>query len=299
MIHARPLVYLFFLSQLIYTTSVTAATPSDVHFAARAAIAELEAAKRHSHSDAKARVPGIQVGKTPLHVYSKSLELLEKVQRYQKEQGQSITPLPELPNGRVTPTDVLSVVNQSVQALKQINQAQGVKSGFSEQRQLAMTPSDVYEQVWQASYLIDALVPPLKPANVLRNANMIEQGLNDLARFQGYTFKPVTQADGTGKTPTDVNIEAYRALYKLAKLQRQLGINPSPVAAFPSGKVLPEDVFDTTGNILAELIRINNQVGNKALIKRQQVPQGAITPQQVYQQMHKINQLISQLIQSA
>lgn len=295
MIHAKPFFCLILLCHALLATA-QAATPSDVHFAARAVIAELEAAKQHRGIDTATRTPGIQVGKTPLHVYSKSLELLEKVTRYQQEAGQTAAAIPELPVARVTPKEVLGLVNQSLTALRSINRANGVRVSFDEQRRTAMTPSDVYEQVWQASYLIDALVPPLKPANVLRNANMIEQGLIDLAKHKQHTFTAVTPPQGSGKKPVDVNIEAYRALYKLAKLQRNLGIKPSPVAAFPSGKVLPEDVYDTTGNILTELIRINTQLGTGIQIKRQPVPSGAITPQQVYQQ-RVLPQLLAQLIQ--
>jgi hypothetical protein len=64
-----------------------------------------------------------------------------------------------------------------------------------------------------------------------------------------------------GTLPHHSNIEGFRNLYRLAKLERKLGITAVRVADFPIGKIEPSDVYDMIKNISVELIRIKVKLG--------------------------------------
>ena len=66
---------------------INAVTPSDVYQQAEWAIAEINNIRLHMKVTDIPRVPGVQVNKKPLHVYAKSLEVLEKIARIQQDVG--------------------------------------------------------------------------------------------------------------------------------------------------------------------------------------------------------------------
>ena len=96
---------------------------SDVYHKVAIVIAELDALKMHYAPDAKTRIPGIQVGKTPLHAYTKALELLEKIQRFQQQNKLVALVIPDLQSKRVKSKNVLAIVDQAEEEIAKIVQS--------------------------------------------------------------------------------------------------------------------------------------------------------------------------------
>ncbi|MEH6445225.1 MAG: hypothetical protein V7784_15125 [Oceanospirillaceae bacterium] len=274
-----------------------AITPTDVYQQVEVVISEIAALKKHSKINEKSRIPGIQVGKAPLHSYAKALELLEKIQRYQVQHQLTPLKLPELPSITVKPTDVMVILKFAGQELERIHKKLNVNVQGEEiaTQTTSKTPSDVYEAIWQASYMMDSLVSPIKPADVLRNISMIEQALIQIAKSKRKTLKFPRALSYTTKKPVDVSIQLYKLLYTIARLERQLEIKPLIVPTFPAGKIKPEDAYDVTGNVLADLTRIAVKL-NIPAVKRLPIPINKVSPNDVYAQAVRMNAAARQLI---
>lgn len=288
----------FLLSLLMYhSTSYASITPTDVYHQANLVQTQITALKEKYSAKFKPRIPGIQIGKTPLHAYGKGLELLEKIQRYQEQHEMTQLVLPQLPSNPVKPADVLALLQEAQAQLTELLADGGISVdlGSVPLQSLTRTPSDVYEKIWQASYTMDALVEPIKPADVMRNTNMIEEALLAIAKKRGLQLSFPSPQKFTSKKPVDVNLQYYKLLYKVASLERKLQLKPLIVPSFPAGKIKPEDTYDSTGNILADLTRIAIKL-NIPAVKRQTVPSGRITPNDVYAQIFRLNSGAQQLV---
>lgn len=282
-----------FLLLLVSPLSL-ATTPRDVYGQVELLITDINELRSKNNITEEARKPGIQIAKTPLHVYTKGLELLEKVNRYRSMQGLPASQEYSLPSKKVTPAEVLALVK--------VIRAQVAEAGLDHALNYTpdasiregITPSDVYERIWYASYLMDGLAGSIKPSLVYRNAQKIEACLMDIAQKMGTELTPFNIDVPKDKKPIDVNIEAYKAFYKVVLLERNVGIPASRVPSFPAGNITPSDVYDTTNNIIAELARIGIAL-DVPPPDSVPAPSGQITPNHVYAQMVKVSDYLSQL----
>lgn len=277
-----------------YLPNALAKTPNHVFQVAENVAANIERIRLHQGITAEARTPGVQIAKTPIHAYTKALEVFGKVRRYQQAQGWSVSPLPNLPNKKVTPADVLILVDKVSAELVKINSKLGITFSPSAKLPVGKTPSDVYEKLWQSSYLLDELAGSISPVFVHRNTMRIEQALITLANKLNKNTQIEMPVKTQGKKPIDANIEGFKVLYQLVELEKQLELPPLRVPSFPAGKVSPSDVYDTTNNIIAELTRINVK------LQLPEVPvvalsESQITPNDVVYQFNKIQRLLAQI----
>ncbi|MGB1238783.1 MAG: hypothetical protein ACPG4U_11275 [Pseudomonadales bacterium] len=293
----RKITLLLILAGAYMSPSFAAVTPTDVYHQATLINTQINALKKANAPNFQPRVPGIQLGKTPLHVYGKSLELMEKIQRYQVQHQLPQLTLPQLPSKRVKPKSVLKLLEQTQVQLDSILRANNIAVDLTaiKAQTKSRTPSDVYEKIWQASFAMDALVAAIKPADVMRNAHMIEAALVQVAERRGRKMSLPAIQQFSGKKPADVTLQLHKLLYRLAKLERKLKLKPLIVPAFPAGKIKPEDAYDVTGNVLADLTRIAIKLKIPA-VERQPVPSGKITPNNVYAQIVRLNAGAQQLI---
>jgi len=284
----------FSILLLLCSTSIFAKTPSDVYQQTEFIISDINAIRAHQNITVSARNPGVQVAKTPLHVYSKGLELFEKVERYKAMLNLSSASIPLLPVSKVSPDSVFELLQDIRKELATIKQSLGITNTASIELVLGKTPSDVYENAWKASFLMDGLVGGLNPTYVYRNT---ERAIVALKNIANKINKPVTLPaiqPKQGKKPVDANIEAFKALYLVLDLQRQLNIPTARVASFPSGSITPSDVYDTTNSLLTELTRIN-VVLNLPAIKQINLSSQKITPNNVIENLELVQSLINQM----
>ena len=290
---ARVLLAVSFLIS-VSIAPASAKTPNHVFQVAENLANNIQQIRQQQGISSEARTPGVQVAKTPIHAYTKALEVFEKVNRYKSSQGWPVKQLPQLPNKKVTPADVLALVTKITLELEQINQNLGVQFVAKAKMPVGKTPSDVYEKLWQSSYLLDELAGSISPAYVHRNTMRIEQALLAIANKLNKRSRIETVVKPQGKKPIDANIEGFKVLYQLVELEKQLNLPPLRVPSFPAGKIAPSDVYDTTNNIIAELTRINVKLALPEVpvvaLSREQ-----ITPNDVVYQFNKIQLLLAQL----
>jgi hypothetical protein len=56
-------------------------------------------------------------------------------------------------------------------------------------------------------------------------------------------------------------MENYVNMYRLARVQRTLGMEPFYVPPLPGGEITPSNVYDTAGILIGELHRIKRRLG--------------------------------------
>ncbi|MCJ8298325.1 MAG: hypothetical protein MJK13_05220 [Pseudomonadales bacterium] len=278
----------FVFLMLLLPLPTYAVSISDVYHKVRIVIAELDTLKMHYAPNTPTRTPGIQVGKTSVHAYTKGLELLEKIQRFQQQNNLSTLQIPKLPSKRVKSKNVLVIIDQAEQEIGKIVQSLNLTVAQVTPAKSSKTASDVYQKIWRASYLMDALVEPVAPAAVMRNALMIEQGLIVIAERMNKPMQLPGLQSVSDKTPQDVTIQLFKLLYKLALIERKLKLKPLVVPAFPVGDIKPEDAYDATGNVIADVTRITLKL-KIAPMTRREIPQGKISPSDVYAQIVRLN----------
>jgi len=266
---------------------VAAHTPNHVYQAVDNLAHNINSVRRHLKVNETAREPGVQIAKTPLHAYTKGLEVYEKVIRFKQTRNLSSAPLPSLPTQKVTPSDVLVLVESIEAELKAVTDQLGLEFKEPAPYPYAKTPSDVYENIWRTSYLLDGLTGAISPKDVYQNTLRIEEALNRIAANMSIAMPKEEPELPQGKSPVDANIEGFKVLYKLVALEKKLHMTPLRVSGFPAGNISPSDVYDTTNNIITELTRINIALSLPAAANAPVIKDN-VTPNHVVQKFKKI-----------
>lgn len=232
-------------------------SPSHVYQLNTKIIAEIQLIRHHLGTTSPARTPEIQIRKQPIHVYAKSLEVLEKIGRAQTKHDIIPIRLGHIPLHKISPSEVLASSQTILAELSRLKTKLGIHADtpmpiFSS----AKTPSQVYEKMWTASYLLDALAGQIDPSFVFRNSRIIVIEIDQIAKKLGLSNNMTAPSPIHGKAPRDVNIQAFKNLYAIARLQRSIKIPTLIVPSFPTKDIQPSDVYDTSNIMLAELVRI-------------------------------------------
>ncbi len=272
-------------------------TPSHVYLQTECAILEIKMIRAAKSLDDVPREPGVQVKKNPIHVYGKCLEVIEKIGRAQSSWGITPAQVGQIPIRNVTPSEVYDCVERILVELQRIKTQLNISVTITSPP-LAddKLPSHVYENMWKASYLLDAAAGQISPSYVYRNTQLVINEIKLIAKFQKISMETVeVPASIDGKTPKDVNLQGFKNLHTFSKWQRKLGVDPLRVSGFPSGNIRPSDVYDTTNNMLAELVRIKAHLSITSPRGFISVVEGK-TPPDVFAQMQVISSLLKDII---
>jgi len=267
-------------------------SPSHVYQNTARIVAEIQLVRQAMNVTDTPRDPGVQVKKKPLHVYSKSLELLEKISRAQIKKGMSAVTIGQIPLKKIIPADVFNATETILKEVRRLKSKLGVTTTITDPPFVAgKKPSDVYENMWRASYMMDGVAGQINPSNVYRNTQIIAKELEIIASKKGISLNKTVPAIVAGKKPKDVNLQGFKNMHHIVKLQRKLKVDPMRVPTFPPGKITPSDVYDTTYNIIAEIVRIKVALGIDAPQINVALAQGK-TPPMVLAQMQLIGKYL-------
>ena len=280
---------------LLLAGEIQAKTPSHVFQSVDTLTNNIRNIRKHLNINEPARQPGVQIAKTPLHVYAKGIEVYEKVNRFRESRNWPITALPTLPSEKISPADVFKLVRSTIGQLEDTAARLGIPSADEAPLPVGKTPSDVYENLWRGSYLMDGIVGAISPVFVHRNTLRIEAGLRQIAKKMNVQLADIEMKAVNGKKPIDANIEGFKVLYKIVELENKVGLPAVRVPGFPSGNISPSDVYDTTNNIIAELARINTKLALPT-VPTAELSTSKITPNNVVQQFIKIQSMIDMLL---
>jgi hypothetical protein len=273
-------------------------TPSHVFQSAERIFREVELIREHEGVTDETREPGTQVNKVPLDVYQKAVELMDKVSRYQASLGMEPMAVQELPFNQLTPQIVRSATEYVLANIRRVKSELGIEEQIEEPSfKPGKTPSDVYELLWRSSYMLDGLVGSLEPSDVFAKETRIHRELRLIAeRLEIGTLATSTESV-SGKQPRDVLMENYVNMYKIARIQRALNMQPFYVPPLPGGEIRPANVYDTALVILGQLHRIKFANGIEERRPEPEVTEEK-TPSDVYAVAKLVQQNIDTILQT-
>ena len=233
-------------------------TPSHVFQATEDLIAEIEILRSEMGISDYPQEVELQEDRTPVHVYAKTLEVMRKIARVRSKFGLPPLQVGQIPVKVIEPRDVFDNVQLMLDALRR------VKTQFVIENEIqpaplvgAKRPSDVYQNLGDASFLLDGLVGrPLTPNDVHNNMLRIQDEMELVAaRLQATLELDLPPVEGR-RRPRDVAQQVLRAGYKIVNLQTRLGMDASSVPTLTLVRVTPSEVYEITNILLAEMARI-------------------------------------------
>jgi hypothetical protein len=283
------------LSALTAAPAMAKITPSDVFMQTQRGLAEVELIRSNKGIGIAARKVGVQKKKRPLHVFGKCVEVVEKVVRLQELNSVSLSVIPDIPLRDVTPSEVHDCTQVAIDGLRAVKEKLGIAAKIAESDGVKKkTPSHVYRNMWQLSYLLDTLVGQISPSEVFRNVKSMQDELAMVAKEKSITLTGSVVAV-TGKKPGDVLISCFNGLTLLKKVQRKLKVSQLKVPKVPSGKILPSDAYDCTNTQLTELHVIKVELGMTKNRVKQTAPTGK-TPSDVFAEMELYKKQVAQVV---
>lgn len=238
-------------------------TPSHVYQAAQDLISEI-----HLLRDAMGVVDfppeaEPQEDRAPVHVYAKSVEVMEKITRSQRRLGMTPGKVGQIPVKKILPKDVLGSVQAAIREIHRtkaqlVIEDQITPSAFEGGK----TPSFVYKALGDASFLLDGLVGrAISPSDVYTRVQHIHDELELIAAKLKVTLDLEQPAVEGRKRPQDVAQQVLRATFKTINLETRLGMDASGVPSMTLVRVTPAEVYEATGILLAEMVRIKAHLG--------------------------------------
>ena len=202
-------------------------------------------------------------GRTPIHVYAKSLEVLDKVLDTQRRSFVPVGRAGQIPLKEIDDGDVLANIEYILIELRKIKSRMGINRRIEPAPLNTGTTSSMnYKSLADASFMLDGLRGrTITPNDVYQNTVFI---LNELVlvakRFNTPLSYELAPVEGTMKT-IDVALQILRARYKVVDLQTMLGMDASSVPTMTLARVTPSENYDATNLVLAEIARIKLHAG--------------------------------------
>lgn len=275
-------------------------TPSHVYQATLDLLAEIEILRDELGASDYPGEAEPQEDRAPIHVYAKSLEVMEKVSRMQRRLGVTPAKVGLIPIKDVVPADVLRSVHTIIRELRVVKEQFVIERGIRPARfEGGKTPSLVYKNLGDASFMMDALVGrPTTPSDVFTNVMRIHQEIELIAAKLKVALELEPPVFEGRKRPKDVAQQALRAIFKVINLQTQLGMDASGVPNLTLVRVTPAEVLEATNILLAEMTRIKAHMG--VSLAREQLPDArGKKPNDVFGQMLLVIRNLDRLTKAA
>ncbi len=233
-------------------------TPSHVFQATLDVLSEIDILRNEMAVDDYPSQAELQEGRSPVHAYAKTLEVLNKVARAQRKLGMIPVDPGQIPVKNITPTEVLGSVQTILEELRRIKGQLVIETAIDPAPFAgSKTPSLVYKNLGDASFLLDGLVGrSITPNDVFGNVMHIHDDMGLIAAKLGVSLEldpPVVEGK---KGPNDVAQQMLRATYKVIDLQNRLGMEASNVPNLTLVRITPTEVYEITNIVLAEMTRI-------------------------------------------
>lgn len=235
------------------------------------------------------------------NVYQKTLRVMDKVSQVREQEGLGALALPQGHLRQITLTEVYDLLIRLDAELELIYARIGMPAVLAELDHGRVysdkTESDVFQQMWTISYLLDALLGSegYTPTDVFKQAQHVVEDLKIIARAMG---RPIANLDPAplihGTQHEDVLKQSQIMMGMLKKLKVRIGLlgQAQPLSPTPD-RVTPDDVYNGIELIISELEGIKIYLGITEIAPASR-DSGDKTPSQVLQQL----QLATRLLQS-
>ena len=233
-------------------------TPSHVYQATSDLISEIEILREAMGVNVYPVEAELQDDRAPVHVYSKSLEVLEKISASQRRLGIAPAKIGQIPVKEIKPGDVYRSVRNSLAEVRRIKEQLVIED---EIRPAALeggkTPTYVYKHLGDASFLLDGLVGhPTDPNDVYNHVIYLHDEMELIAAKLKVALELDPPVVDQRKRMKEVAQQVLRATFKIINLQTRLGMDASGVPQITLVRVSPAEVYEATNVLLAEMVRI-------------------------------------------
>lgn len=204
-----------------------------------------------------------QEDRAPVHVYGKSLEVQEKIVRAQRRLGMAPGKVGQIPVKEIVPRDVLGSVKTAIREIHRIKAQLVIEDQITPAAfEGGKTPSFVYKALGDASFLLDGLVGrAISPSDVFTRVQHIHDELELIAAKLKVALQLEPPFVEGRKRPREVAQQVLRATFKTINLETRLGMDASGVPSLSLVRVTPAEVYEATGILLAEMVRIKAHLG--------------------------------------
>jgi hypothetical protein len=229
-----------------------------------------------------------QKNKSPRHVLQKTLEVLQKINKYRQNNNLGLVNVPMYPSKNITDEDVYEAVkrlNDEVDLLLKKIKCPHIKELSKIKVYKDKTSNDNYHEVWLASLAIDELLGRgYSPTYNYMESILIIDTINFLRNSQGIYDEVEKPLKKERQHPNHVLYAANQLLHKISNAEKKLWIDPVEVAENPQRIITPTEVHDTMQTILTELMRIRRRLGIERFYPHKKFD-GLKTPSDVLQNM--------------
>ena len=196
--------------------------------------------------------------RAPIHVYAKSLEVLEKISASQRRLGMKPAKIGQIPVKQIEAKDVYRSVQHNIAEVRRMKTQLVIEDAIvPAPLDGGKTPSDVYEHLGDASFLLDGLVGhPTDPNDVHTHLVYLHDEMELIAAKLKVALDLDPPAVNGRKRMKEVAQQVLRATFKVVNLQTRLGMDASGVPQMTLVRVSPAEVFEATNILLAEMVRI-------------------------------------------
>ena len=206
----------------------------------------------------------IETGHDPSHVFQKALEVMEKINRYRiniiKTGGISI---PRFPGRDITPNEVYSVV---VRLRRELELLVAHETDYAHNDQVTQeykTPNHVYAALSEVSIALEETLGlrSITPSEVYTRSMQVITLVQFLRKSQSLPPNVAKPELTRGKLPNHALKSVLDLLATIRSAEQNLWMQPIKPPILPRRIIVPSDVYDSLGVVMAELRRIQYRLG--------------------------------------
>lgn len=222
-------------------------------------------------------------GREPRHVLQKTVEILDKINRYRKNIAKTGEISVRHFIGRdITPNEVFTSVSRLRYELSDLQPDFNLVVKNEQTNIQGKTPNDIYQKLNEISISLDESLGlrGITPSDVFSRSQQV-LSLAKFLRASQHISSPIIKPERTsGKLPNHALTSVNNLLKKINLAERNLWMKPVEVKKVPRRVISPGDVYDAMGVLLAELERIEFRLGLERIFPRMKPEQGK-TPDDV------------------
>lgn len=269
----KVLKFIFFTLFLLPSLAINAAqiaekTPADVYAQVQLLSQDVHALRVKNKIQSLWPKVAPEQGRAPHHVFQKTLEILDKINRYRinviKTGGITV---PRFPGRDITPNEVYSVVVRLRQELDLLvtgdKKSTDTSSVITVDVVADVTPDIVYAALSEISIALDETlgIRGITPSEVYIRSEQVLQLAIFLRYSQNLPMNIQKPERANGQLPNHALQHVNQLLNKIKQSEKNLWMKPIEVSVVPRRVISPGDVYDSMGLALAELQRIQFRLG--------------------------------------
>ena len=241
----------------------------------------------------------------PKHVYQKSIEAIEKAIKLNTKEGIYKSNIPDQPFRKITPSEVYEQVerlNSTITLIIRKNYDKTIKEYkyiFKKKKYSNKTPSDVYNNLWLISRIIDQLVgTSYTPNETYVLAKSIEHNIDDINQFFKLKNEKITKLKMIKNiSPKEVFDESVVLYNTFKKVLKRANIKGENIIIPEERNTTPTTVYNALRIIMASLneFMINYNIPTTSN-KYDNINVNKKTPSDVYKVVKRANIKLNRLL---